>query len=53
MDTLVNLNILPLGSYDILISMDWIKSHKTIINCLDKIFDCIDEEGKYDTIKGI
>ena len=53
MDTSVNLNILPLGSYGILISMDWLESHKTIINYLHTIFDCVDEEGKYDTIKGI
>jgi hypothetical protein len=27
-NTLVNLNVLPLGSYDILIGMDWLESHK-------------------------
>ena len=53
MDTYVNLNILPLGSFDILIGMDWLESHKTIIDCLHKIFNCIDDEGKYHTIKGI
>ena len=53
MDTSVELNILPLGSYDILIGMDWLESHKTIINCLNKSFDCIDEEGNCLTIKGI
>ena len=33
--------------------MDCLKSHKTIIKCLYKIFECIDEEGKCHTIKGI
>ena len=45
MDTLVNLNILPLGSYQILIGMDWLESHKAIINCLHKSFGYVDEEG--------
>ena len=53
MDTTVNLNIPPLGSYDILIRMDRLKSHKTFINCFHISFDCIDDEGKYHNIKGI
>ena len=53
MDTIVNLNILPLGSYDILIGMDWLESHKVIINCLHKSFDYMDEECKYHKIKRI
>ena len=53
MDTSIYLNILPLGSYDILIGMDWIEHHKTIINCLHKSFDSIDEKGNYHTIKGV
>ena len=53
MDTSINLNILPLGSYDILIGVDWLEYHKTIINYLHKNFDCIDDKGKYHTIKGI
>ena len=52
-DTSVDLNILPLGSYDILIGMDWLESHKTIINCLHKSFDYINEKGNYHTIKGV
>ena len=28
-----NLNLLPLGSYDVLIGMDWLESHHAIINC--------------------
>ena len=31
LDTSVNLNILLLGSYDILIGMDWLESHKDVI----------------------
>ena len=32
----VNLNILPLGSYDILISMDWLEQFHVILDCLHK-----------------
>ena len=53
MDTTVELKILPLRSYDILIGIDWLESLKTIINCLHKGFDFIDEEGNYHTIKGM
>jgi hypothetical protein len=34
-NTLVNLNVLPLGSYDILIGMDWLESHKVLLNCYE------------------
>ena len=42
----VNLNILPLGSYDLLIGMDWLEKRKAMMNCWDKTLHCIDEEGK-------
>jgi hypothetical protein len=41
--TLVNLNVLPLGSYDILIGMDWLESHKVLLNCYEKLFVYQDE----------
>ena len=53
MDTRVNLNILLLGSYDIFIGMDWLETHRAIIDCLDQSCDCMDKEGKRHTIKGI
>lgn len=34
MNTQLNLNILPLGSYYVLIGMDWLESHKIILNFL-------------------
>ena len=33
---LMKLNVLPLGSYDLLIGMDWLKQHRVILNCYDK-----------------
>lgn len=38
-----DLNILPLGSYDVLICMDWLERHKVILNYYVKNFSCIDE----------
>jgi len=42
---MANLNVLPLGSYDILIGMEWLDKHWSLINCKDKNINYIDEEG--------
>ena len=34
--TQVNLNVFPLGSYDVLIGMDWLKRHQVVLNCFQK-----------------
>ena len=39
--TSVKLNVLPLGSYDILIGMDWLEQHRVVLNCFDKTFTCV------------
>ena len=44
--TEVYLKIMPLGSYDLLIGMDWLEKKKTMLNCWDKTLHCIDDEGK-------
>ena len=41
--THVNVNILPLGSYDMLIGMDWLEENKFLLNCFDKTFTCNDD----------
>jgi predicted aspartyl protease len=33
-----DLNVLPLGSYDILIGMDWLEKHWSLVNCKPKPF---------------
>jgi len=40
-----NLNVLPLGSYDILIGMDWLEKHWSIINYKTKTMSYKDELG--------
>jgi hypothetical protein len=51
--TQVNLNILPLGSYDLLIGIDWLASHKTKLYCYNKKLECENEEGRKVTLQGI
>src|SRR5713226_9348844 len=31
--TYVDLNVLPLGSYDVLIGMDWLEAHRVKLDC--------------------
>ena len=52
-ETVIKLNVLPLGSYDLLISIDWLEQHRVILNCYDKTFTCINNDGKPITVKGI
>jgi hypothetical protein len=49
----VELNILPLGSYDCLIGMDWLDQHHALLDCRNKEFTCLDEEGNWKTVQGI
>jgi hypothetical protein len=47
------LNILPLGSYDVLLGMDWLASHKEKLNCYEKVLECEDNEGNARILQGI
>jgi hypothetical protein len=47
------LNILPLGSYDCLIGMDWLDQHHALLDCRNKRFTCLNEEGNQVTVQGI
>ena len=51
--TTVKLNVLPLGSYDILIGMDWLEQHKVVLNCFDKTFTCVNNNEQPVIVKGI
>jgi hypothetical protein len=42
----VDLNIIPLGSYDIIIGIDWLENHCAILDCHRKTFTCLDGDGK-------
>ena len=50
--TCADLNVLPLGSYDFLIGMDWLEAHGENLDCYNKNFECLDEEGNLRIVKG-
>ena len=50
--TWVYLNVLPLGSYEIVIKNDFSKAHRENIDCYNKTFECLDEEGNLRVVKG-
>ena len=52
-ETVVKLNVLPLGSYDLLIGMDLLEQHRVILNCYDKTFTCLNNDEKPVSVKRI
>jgi predicted aspartyl protease len=44
-NTKVDVNIIPLGSYDCLIGMDWLDKHHVILYYYNKTITCLYEEG--------
>jgi hypothetical protein len=53
LNTRGDLNILPLGSYDCLIGMDWLDQHHSILDYCNKEFTFLDEEGNQRTVQAI
>jgi hypothetical protein len=53
LSTKVDVNIIPLGSYDYLIGMDWLGKYHVVLDCYNKTTTCLDEEGKQGKIQGI
>jgi hypothetical protein len=47
LSTKAKLNVLPLGSYNCLIVMDWLDQDLSLLDCHNKRFTCLDEEGNY------
>jgi len=52
MPTLMRVNVLPLGSYSILLDMDWLYLHRTRVDCYDKIIECLDDNGEKRKLQG-
>ena len=50
--TCTDMNVLPLGFYDIVIEMDWTGAHRAKIDCYNKTFEFLDEEGNLRVVKG-
>ena len=53
LNTKVDINIIPLGSYDCLIGMDWLEKHHVVLDYYNKTITCVDEEWKQGKIHGI
>ena len=49
----INLKILPLGSYDILIGMEWLEQHHVMLDFLHKSILCTNNQGNQVKIQGI
>jgi hypothetical protein len=52
-NTKVDVNIIPFGSYDFLIGMDWLEKHYDVLDCYNNTTTCLDEEGQQGKIQGI
>jgi hypothetical protein len=52
-NTKANLNIIPLGSYDCLIGMDLLEKNHIFLDCYNKDFTCLGEEGNLGIVQGI
>eukprot|EP00253_Pinus_taeda_P026781 PITA_26781 len=46
MSTSAHLNVLPLGSYNMFLGMDWLYIHKTKAYCYEKAIECFDDDGE-------
>jgi hypothetical protein len=53
LSTKEDLNILPLGSYECLIRMDWLDQQHAILDYHKKAITCLDEEGNHRGFEGI
>jgi hypothetical protein len=52
-NTSMDLNIIPWGSYDIPIGMDWLDKHHVDLDSHNKTFACLDGNRKHSTVKGV
>jgi hypothetical protein len=50
--TRANFYVMILGSYDVIIGMDWLELHEAILNCKMKWLSLIDDEGQRCVIVG-
>jgi hypothetical protein len=51
--TKVDVKIIPLGSYDCPIGMDWLEKHHGVLDYYNMPITCLDEEGKQGKVQGI
>eukprot|EP00253_Pinus_taeda_P030183 PITA_30183 len=52
MPTTTHLNVLPLGSYNMLLGMDWLYLHRTKVDYYDNSIECLDDNGQQRILSG-
>lgn len=53
LSTTVDLRILSLGSYGVVLGMDWLESHQARSDCWGERVQCLDDSGKSVEVVGI
>jgi hypothetical protein len=53
LNTKVDAKIIPLGSYECLIGMDWLEKQHVVLDYYNKTITYLDEKGKHENIQGI
>lgn len=51
--TTSDLCILPLGSYGVILGMDWLSTHMARVDCYHKVISCADNFGVESVISGV
>jgi hypothetical protein len=51
--TRLKVYVTVLGAYDLIIGMDWLESHRALVDCFAKMVLCVDDEGRPVEIQGV
>jgi predicted aspartyl protease len=51
--TRLKVYVTALGTYDLIIGMDWLESHRAMVDCFTKRVLCVDDEGRSVEIHGV
>ena len=51
--TRLKVYITALGTYDIIIEMDWLQAHRAMVDYFTKSVLCVDDEGRSVAIHGV
>ena len=46
------MNVLPLGSYSMILGMDWMYIHRIKVECYEKAIECMDDNGEQRVLQG-
>ena len=52
MPTSTHINVLPLGSYSMLLGINWMFILKNKVYCYDKATECLDDDGERKMLHG-